>query len=130
MTVGLPRAGKSTWVSEQGYPIVNPDSIRISLHGTPYINSAEPYIWAIARTMTEALFLAGHETVILDATNITEKGREKWIATMWKRKFKIFRTSKNTCIKRAEQIHRDDLVPVIERMAEQFEPVTKEERKL
>ena len=33
VTVGLPRSGKTTWAREQGYPIVNPDSIRLSLHG-------------------------------------------------------------------------------------------------
>ncbi len=28
LTVGLPRSGKTTWALEQGWPIVNPDSIR------------------------------------------------------------------------------------------------------
>ena len=31
--VGLPRSGKTTWARKQGYPIVNPDSIRLAFHG-------------------------------------------------------------------------------------------------
>ena len=74
LTVGLPRSGKSIWAKKQGIPIVNPDSIRLALHGKAFILEAEDFVWTIAYTMARALFLAGHETVIIDATNITKKG--------------------------------------------------------
>ena len=67
LTVGLPRSGKSTWAKKQGYPIINPDSIRLALHGEHFIEDAEPMVWTIAMYMTKALFLAGHNKIIIDA---------------------------------------------------------------
>lgn len=40
LTIGLPRSGKSTWAKQQGCPVVNPDSIRLALHGKAYIQEA------------------------------------------------------------------------------------------
>ena len=132
MTVGLPQSGKSAWAKTQGMPIVNPDSIRLALHGKPFINSAEPFVWAIAKIMTHSLFLAGHETVILDATNITIKRRNEWRSKNWKRIFHTVEASVNTCIERAAQTCIDDehykgLIAAIERMDTSFEPVQRDE---
>ncbi|GAF94425.1 unnamed protein product, partial [marine sediment metagenome] len=60
LTVGLPRSGKTTWARKQGIPMVNPDSIRLALHGKAFIEEAEPMIWTIAKYMVRALFIAGH----------------------------------------------------------------------
>ena len=79
LMVGLPRSGKSTKARKLGHPIVNPDAIRLSLHGHAYIPLAEPYVWAIAGTMALALFAAGHETVTIDATNNTAARRAEWV---------------------------------------------------
>lgn len=65
VTVGLPRSGKSTWAKQQGAPVVNPDAIRLALHGQAFLQEAEPLVWVMAKYMVEALFLAGHSTVIL-----------------------------------------------------------------
>ena len=127
LTVGLPRAGKSTWAKQRNIPMVNPDSIRLALHGYAYIKEAEGFVWAIAHKMVEALFIAGHSTVILDATNTTVKARQQWRSNMWVREFVVFNTSASVCKQRALAIHRTDLLPVIDRMAEQYEPVTEEE---
>ena len=70
LTVGLPRSGKSTWAMQQGYPVVNPDSIRLALHGHRFREESEEHVWAIAKTMVNSLFIAGHDKVIVDATNI------------------------------------------------------------
>ena len=121
MTVGLPRSGKSTWAKKQGHPIVNPDSIRLSLHGQAYVSLAEPYVWAIAKTMVQALFLAGHETVILDATNTTAKRRDDWLGDNWRCIFKEFDVGRDECIHRAKVSGRQDLIPVIERMDDSIE---------
>lgn len=120
MTIGLPRSGKSTWAKEQGYPIVNRDSIRLALHGQAYIQDAEPMVTAIEKYMVESLFIAGHDVVILDATNLKEEYRDKWSSDKWEIVYKIFTTSKDECIRRAEAGGRDDLVPVIERMYEDY----------
>lgn len=117
MTVGLPRCGKSTWAKEQGLPIVNPDSIRLALHGQPFIKQAEPFVWAIAKTMVRALFLAGHDKVILDATSINDKFRDEWKSRSWERRYWNIRTDKDECIRRARANDQEYLVEIIEKMA-------------
>ena len=129
LTVGLPRSGKTTWAKAQSHPVVNPDSIRLALHGKPFIPEAEGFVWAISYLMARALFLAGHNCVIVDATNNTEKRRVEW-----KRRFKDcnieykpFTTPKDVCIQRAKDSGREDLISVIERMADQMEPINQKE---
>lgn len=117
LTVGLPRSGKSSWAKSTGHPIVNPDSIRLALHGQRFLASAEPLVWAMAFLMVEALFLAGNEIVIVDATNTTEKRRKEWQSRYENVELKVFNTSPEICIERAKQCGHDDLIPVIERMA-------------
>lgn len=121
LTVGLPRAGKSTWAKTTGHPIVNPDSIRLAMHGEAYIQSAEDFVWATAKCMVKALFLAGHDTVILDATNTTIKRQEEWNSVAEQVEaivvFKMFATMAFECKERAMADGREDLIPVIDRMA-------------
>lgn len=119
MTVGLPRSGKSTWTQTSPFPIVNPDSIRLALHGQRFVALAEPYVWAIAKTMVRALFLAGHTTVLLDATNTTKARRDEWICKDWETKYKVFNTSEGECIRRAGD--DKELIEVIKKMADKFE---------
>ena len=123
-TVGLPRSGKTTWARQQAYPIVNPDSIRLALHGNRFIDRAEPFVWAIAKTMVRSLFLAGHSTVILDATNTTAKRRDEWKSKDWALFFKHIQTPPEICIARAKAEKDDEILPVIDRMAGQWEPLT------
>jgi predicted kinase len=120
-TVGLPYSGKTTWARQQIHPIVNPDSIRLALHNQRYIEAAEPYVWAIAKTMVKSLFLAGHDTVILDATNITNKRREQWLSSQWETIFQVIYTPKEECISRATMQKDNAIIPIIEKMAGEFE---------
>ena len=120
-TVGLPRSGKSTWSMKQGVPVVNPDSIRLALYNQAWIGSAESMIWTIAEYMVKSLFITGHKTVILDATNLTDKTRFRWLIPEWTIRFKLFKASKKTCIQRAKKDSRLDLIPVIEMMADHID---------
>ena len=120
-TVGLPRSGKSTWAKSTGLPIVNPDSIRLAIHGQAFFELAEPLVWAFAKLMVHALFLAGHETVIVDATNTTKKRRDEWELKGVSTQDKVFDTVPKECIRRAKEGGREDLVPVIQRMAAQWD---------
>lgn len=121
VTVGLPRSGKSTWAKKNGNPIVNPDSIRLALHGQRFAPQAESFVWAMAFLMIDALFLAGHHTVIVDACHATEKRRllyrEKYDGRGINVVFQFFRTPKEVCIERARGIGDPEIIPVIERMA-------------
>lgn len=123
--IGLPYSGKSTWAISQGHPIVCPDAIRIALHGERFNALMEPYVWVIAKTMVKSLFLAGHNTVILDATNTTKKRRTEWVSDDWETNWEAIDTSKEECINRAKANGDEVIIPVIEKMAEQFEPVNK-----
>ena len=116
LTVGLPRSGKSTWAMKTGFPVVNPDSIRLAVHGQPFIPEAEPLVWVTAKMMVRALFLAGHETVVLDATNLTEARRDEWNSSQWNTVYQVFQTPADVCIDRAIKGDRQDLLPVIDHM--------------
>lgn len=123
MTVGLPRSGKSTWAKKQNLPIVCPDAIRYALHGQRYIELAEPMVWTIAKLMVRALFLAGHSTVILDATNTSRARRDEWRDPHWQRVFKVIDTDCETCIARATAEGDDYIKPIIARMAATLQPL-------
>jgi predicted kinase len=119
--VGLPRSGKSTWAKKQKIPIVNPDSIRMVLHGTPFRQEAEPLVWSIAKIMVASLFEAGHKEVILDATNINKFRRKEWEDVRWANQYYIFNTCRDECLRRAEYNSQDYLFPVIDSMASRLE---------
>lgn len=125
--VGIPRSGKTTWAKQQAFPVMNPDSIRLALHGQRFAANAEPMVWAIAKVMVRSLFGAGHKTVIVDATNTTKKRRDEWQSWEWGTFFKVFDTSKEECLRRAEG--DAEILPVIERMHAAFEPLTDGERR-
>ncbi len=125
LTIGLPRSGKSTWAREQGHPIVSPDAIRLGLHGDAWNPLSEGFVWAIAKVMVRALFIAGHDTVILDSTNNTVHRRTEWKSKSWKRGYEIFFTPKDICLERAVATDQEHLVPVIEKMASEHESLDK-----
>lgn len=126
-TVGLPRSGKSTWARKQSYPVVCPDSIRLAIYGEKFLGKAEPYVWLVARTMVESLFLSGHKTVILDSTMMKKARRQEWLNKKWGTYYKVFDTPKDVCIQRARDTAYEDIIPVIERMSQEFEPLDDEE---
>lgn len=127
LTVGLPHSGKSTWALEKTTcPIVNPDSIRLALHGQAFNPATERMVWTVAHYMAESLLLAGHGVVIIDATNVTEKRRAEWKNLVIGNEkvettLKIFPTPPAECIARAKKAGRDDLVPVISRMMDAWD---------
>lgn len=119
MTIGLPYSGKTHWVKAQpdNWPIVSPDQIRYAIHGQRYIQEAEPFVWATAKVMVRALFLAGHKSIILDACSVTAARRDDWIDSLWVRKFTVMDVSAEACISRAMAEDDEYIVPIIERMA-------------
>lgn len=127
LMVGLPRSGKSTWAKQSGFPIVSPDAIRLSIHGEAFNSKAEPWVWVTAKVMVSSLFEAGHNIVVLDATNTSRKRRDEWISDKWETRFKSIDISKEVCMDRAKDGGREDLLPVIERMVEFFEPLEVDE---
>jgi len=125
LMVGLPRSGKSTLAKKLGFPRVEPDAIRRTLHGTPWRPNVEPMVWAIAHIMVESLFEAGHQDVIVDATNHTIQRRAEWESDLYRIQYHEVNTSVSECIQRAEKTRQTYLIPIIERMARQYVPVGK-----
>lgn len=125
--MGLPRAGKSTIVKTLGFPIVNGDSIRLALHGQRFQPEAEDMVHAIAKIMVRALFLAGHPCVVVDETNTTRKRRDFWKSEAWTTEFFHIQTDREECIRRAELNNDPVIIPVIHKMADQFEPLGEDE---
>ena len=129
MTYGLPRSGKSTWAREQAFPIVCPDAIRFAKTGVRWWGPIEHEVWATARTMVRALFLAGHDFVILDSTCGTRKQRDMFLSSpdvVWQRYSVELATPAEECIRRAESTY-PDLMPVIKWMVENWEPIVGDE---
>jgi predicted kinase len=128
LMVGLPRSGKSTVARAMGHPIVSPDAIRLAMHGQRYAMLEEPRVWQTAQLMVRALFLAGHPTVILDATNGTRQRREAWRSDQWERVFHVVETDAEICRQRARAAADHEIVPIIDRMARAWEPPGDDER--
>jgi len=126
-TMGLPRSGKSTWTRKQGFPIVEPDAVRLELYNQKYWGPGERMVWAVVDLMVRALFRAGNETVILDATNIQRSSRDKWQSDNWKTVFHYVDTDTDTCQARAAESGFPELAEVIERMDLDFEPLGEDE---
>jgi predicted kinase len=135
LTVGLPRSGKTTWARKTGFPIVSADAIRLALHGQAFEPLAEPFVWAIARIMVRALFVAGHETVILDACSVTRARRDEWRGGEWETFVVMFECSREEARRRvladipenSADTESGRLLEAIDRMAKSFEPLGEDE---
>jgi len=132
--IGLPRSGKSTLIASrlaagEQFAVVSPDAIRLALHGQRYEELAEPFVWAIAKTMVRALFRAGHRRVVIDATNVTRARRKFWHPVKgddWVMYYTELDTTTDECIARALREKDDEIVPVIRRMAAEYETLNSE----
>jgi len=126
--MGLPYSGKSTEAARLGAPVVNPDSIRVAIHGQKFYGPAEPLVWATAKIMVRSLFMAGHDVVILDATNTTAKRRAEWLGADWRTKWIHVETDVETCCERAIAAGDDEMVDIIRGMHNRFEPLNEYEQ--
>jgi len=98
-----------------------------AIHGQRFVFEAEPFVWATAKAMVRALFLAGHSTVVLDACNNTAARRDEWRSKDWDTVFKVVSTPAGVCLERALAENDEYIVKHIERMANEHEPLGEEE---
>jgi predicted kinase len=84
-------------------------------------------VWALLPLMVKALFEAGNDTVILDATNVTRWERDQWQSDQWETVFHFIDTDSATCAARALITDQPDVVEAIDRKVEEFEPLEEDE---
>lgn len=131
MLVGYPRSGKSTYAKQlrksTGAVIVNPDTVRLALHGKKFEQLAEDRVWANVRLTVRALLMLDHD-VIADATNLTRERRRSWfqatdLCPNVVTEYHVLQMAAEDCIARARAENDDNMVSVIERMQKSAEPV-------
>lgn len=130
--VGLPRSGKSTWVKENqlGRPVVSADTLRYLVYGERFNADKEQEMWSVRETALRMLMKYG-VSIVIDETNTTRKRRTPILDMAKRYGYKtvanVMSTTKEECISRAIAGQDSEIIPVIERMAAQFEPVSVDE---
>lgn len=127
--VGLPRSGKSTLTefltkrSKQAV-VVSADTLRYLVYGQRFFGKGEPLLWAVHDIVVQMLLEQGIP-IIIDETNTTVKRRRKYIELANKHGYSVVchvvTTGEGVCLERARSENDTAIVPVIERMAKQYE---------
>lgn len=127
LTIGIPGAGKSTWIRQQkNYKVISPDAIRAEL-GDISDQSLSRIAWPRAKDMTKRALASG-ENVILDATNVDASNRKSFLKGLppHNLKAKIFRVDPEEAKKRIrrdikKKIPRAKVPPnIVDEMHEKF----------
>ena len=130
--MGLPASGKSTLANSLGKKVLASDEVRLQHLEIP---PASTKIWTMMRGMLRRS-IENNVDVVIDATNVSVKDRDRWLSIIKKEKekgFKIFTslyimtTPKEVCIERNK--HREAMVPevAIHSIAKRWENPVKEE---
>lgn len=131
--VGLPRSGKTSWIKNHhtifgNCPVVELDALRIAIHGQRFIKETEVLIAPMAKVFVKVLLLNPyHDIVIIDATSRSRWYRDYWKNIGCKVYFKHIETSAEECISRAQKDGDDYIIPVIEYMNKEFQPLEEDE---
>lgn len=130
MLVGLPRSGKSTWITENpdAGVVVSNDWIREEILGTHYSDKANAIIWSIADA-TLRIVLGQGKDAVLDGVNLTKFTRSFYIKLAREYGARIlmvvFETPVEVCLKRnVDKKLPDD---VLSKMSESYQPPTMDE---
>ena len=130
--MGLPASGKSTLANSLGKKVLASDVIRLQ---HPELSSTSTTIWTMMKKMLRQC-IENDGDVVIDATNVSVKDRDRWLSVIKKEKAKGFQiftslyimtTPKDVCLERNK--HREARVPdvAIYSIAKRWENPTKEE---
>lgn len=123
---GLPRSGKSTWTenNRKNEVVVSADEIRKLVYGQGFWGEGEPLMWAI-RGMILRMLLKQGVNVIIDETNTTEERREPILKIAKEFGYHttcvLVITPAAECMERAIDEGQKNLLPVIQRMSDNFQ---------
>jgi predicted kinase len=131
--VGLPRCGKSTWIKNHrtNEVVISADDLRYIVYNQRFWNDGEALMWSIRSMMLKYLMQQGID-IIIDETNTTKARRAPILKMAKHYGYHIIGNvveghTPDMCKERAIREGQNDLIPIIDMMAEQFEMPEKEE---
>lgn len=126
MLIGLPRAGKTEFIKRSltDQIIISADQFRQIMYGQRYYMDGESFMWATREVSLKILMQQGVD-IVVDETNITAANRAKLIRLAKHHGYKIaaiwIDALPDLCKCRAISTNQEDLIPIIDKMAAQFE---------
>jgi predicted kinase len=133
LMIGLPRSGKSTWIEQNktNEAIISADDLRYIVYNQRFWSDGEPMMWSIRTMMLKYLMQQGMD-IIIDETNSTIARRKAIIDMAKENGYTIIgnvleKAWVDECVERAMNEGQTDLIPIINRMAYQFEAPRLEE---
>jgi len=131
--VGLPRCGKSTWVKNHktNEVVISADDIRQLVYNQRFWSDGESLMWSIRGMFLKYLMNQGVD-IIIDETNTTKERRKPILKLAKQFGYYVIGNiidgaTPEICSLRAIENEQADLIPIINKMAEQFELPEKEE---
>ena len=130
--IGLPRSGKTTWIqnNKTNEVIISADDLRYLVYNQKFWADGEPQVWYVRSILLKYIMSQG-VNIIIDETNTLKQRREPIIRLAKQNGYKVIgivcTTSKDRCICRAKQANQEDLIPIIEKMSDQYEIPIKDE---
>jgi len=129
--VGLPGAGKSTYVERRGLPALSSDEVRRLLADDPADQSIHAKVFATLRYLARQRLGVGRPVTYIDATHLTRRERKPWIQMAAEYGCEVeaifFDVPVEVC--RERNRGRERVVPdeAMERMAAKLQPPKEEE---
>lgn len=128
LTVGLPRAGKTSWANMQRFAVISVEAAKIVVAGPGRLSAeAANRVHFFMMKMLRVLLLA-QDTVVVDWTFHTAESRARWRSKHWQTYYKVFEASLEQCLERSVVAEGLDIAEVIRDFHDEFEPLSKAEK--
>lgn len=124
---GIPRCGKSTFVEKNktNQIVISADDLRKLVYGKDFWSQGEPLVWSIRGIMLRDL-MQQEIDIIIDETNTLKQHRDPIMKLAKQYGYKVkciaFKPDVAICEGRALLNFQISMLPIIQKMANQFEP--------
>ena len=130
---GLPRSGKNTWIDDHKADkvVVEAGQLRYLVYGQRFWDEGEALMWSVHDVVLRMLLQQGNLDIIINECNVTVKRRARFISIANEYGYEAIcvhvPTSRQECIDRAQKLDDPRIIPVIQRMFNEFQKPTLEE---